>query len=296
MAHPALVTIYFIGLLALGIGFFWKDRLSHLVRIVGWSGLAIYWGSKAPGYFDVGDIINGLGAAMAFPIFLFLAFHEWRSYKWDEEYQPLRFVTGATFIAGMGYFIIGQVPIFSEVLIDVVANHSVSFTNLFGYSFEAGNVALMTDGSGYFTPVARYNGEIWINIILDCTAIQAIIVAGAFLFGCRGEPKKRGMMFLVFLPVIYFTNLIRNAAVIIMVEVNGPDYFEFAHNTIGKTLSLVVLIVLILIAFWKVPGLYEDINGMFELPWRKKPGHDYMHNIGRLYDKEKEEDKEQNTE
>ena len=35
---------------------------------------------------------------------------------------------------------------------------------------------------------------------------------------------------------------------------------------------------------------------MFELPWRKKPGHDYMHNIGRLYDKEKEEDKEQNTE
>ena len=287
MAHLALTALNFAALLALGIGFFWKDRRSHLVRAGGWIGLAFYWGSKAPEYYGAGDSVNGLGAAMAFPIFFFLAFHEWRSYKWDEEYQPLRFVTGATFIAGMGYFIIGQVPVFSKVLIDVVAHHSVSFTNLFGYSFEAGNMMLDAETGAYFSPILR-NGPTWINIILDCTAIQAIIVAGAFLFGCRGARRKRTKMFLLFLPVIYFTNLVRNAIVIIAVEHNGPEYFEFAHNVIGKGLSLVILVVLIIIAFIYVPGLYEDINGMFELPWRNKPGHDYMKHVGRLYDKEKE--------
>lgn len=270
-----------IGLLALGIGFLWKDRRCHILRILGWSGLAIYWGGKAPGYFEVDDIINGLGAAMAFPIFGFLSFHEWRSWKWDEEYHPLRFVTGATFIAGMGYFLVGQLPVIEKLLVDVVAHHSVALANLSGYGFTAGEVIL--DSEGIYVPILR-DGPTWIHIILDCTAIQAIIVAGAFLFGCRGDTKSRGMMFLIFLPVIYFTNVIRNAIVIIMVEKNGPAYFEFAHNIIGKTLSLTVLIILILVAFWRVPGLYEDINGMFELPWRNRPGHDYMSNIGRLYD------------
>jgi exosortase/archaeosortase len=78
-------------------------------------------------------------------------------------------------------------------------------------------------------------------------------------------------------------NLFRNAIVIILVHENGFDYFDFAHNVIGKGLSLVSLIILVLVAFIQVPELYEDINGLFELPWRKGPKHDYMKFVGRLY-------------
>ena len=86
-------------------------------------------------------------------------------------------------------------------------------------------------------------------------------------------------------------NLARNAMVIIMVH-NGTD-FDFAHNIIGKTLSLVVLIILILAAFKIVPELYEDINGMFELPWRKGPKHDYLRFVGRIYKEKKDDNREE---
>ena len=192
----------------------------------------------------------------------------------------MRFVAGATFIAGLGYFIIDLVPLLSQLLIDVVAHHSVAVANLFGYNFGVASV----------TPTGAPLIGIDITIILDCTAIQAIIVAGAFLFGCRGDWKKRFKIFLLFLPIIYLTNLVRNALVIILVAQNGTDYFDFAHNVIGKGLSLAVLIILIIIAFWIVPELYEDINGLFELPWRRKPGHDYLRFVGRIYQKENEEE------
>ena len=137
MAYVGFEILNFISLIMLGIGFFWKDRRCHILRMVGWIGLGIYWLSKASPYLAENDWVNGLGAAMALPIFLFLGFHEYRSYKWDEEYYPLRFVTGAMFIAGMAYVIIGNVPIVPEFLIGVVAEQSVWLANLFGYNFAA---------------------------------------------------------------------------------------------------------------------------------------------------------------
>jgi exosortase/archaeosortase family protein len=136
-----------------------------------------------------------------------------------------------------------------------------------------------------------------ISIVLECTALQAFLVAGAFLFGCRGGGRKRLKTFLIIAPIIYFVNLVRNAIVIILVHNNGADYFDFAHNYIGKTLSLVVLIILIIMAFIIVPELYEDINGLFELPWRRGPKHNYLRFVGRLYgDKEEAGSGEDNQE
>ncbi len=284
MASAALEIINLIALLLLGIGFFWKDRRCHIARALGWAGLGIYWLTKATPYLSHSDWVNGLGAAMAFPIFLFLGYHEWKSHEWNEEYYPLRFVTGAMFIAGISYLMIGNVPIIPKILIGVVAEQSVWLANVFGYEFWVEGITSTR------APLGGHETDI--VIVLECTAIQALLVAGSFLFGSRGDPKKRAFIFALFVPVIWLTNLIRNALVMILVANNGNDYFEFAHNYIGKTMSLVVLIVLILIAFWKVPELYEDINGMFDLPWRKKAGHNYLEFVGRLYDK-KEDDEEQ---
>lgn len=283
MGHLAFEIINLAALLAMGVGFFWKDRRCHLLRLFGWAALGTYWVIRAPEYFAHDDMVNGLGAALALPIFLFLAYHEYRSYQWDDDYPPLRFVAGALFIAGMGYFIIGNVPQVREFLIDVTAHQSVGLVNLFGYNYGVEGV---TSESAALNPGP-------IHIILECTAIQAYLVAGSFLFGCRGDRRRRTMTFLLIAPVVYVVNLVRNALVIILVH-NGTD-FDFAHNYIGKTLSLVVLIILILVAFKIVPQLYEDINGMFELPWRKGPDHDYLRFVGRIYKEKKEENEEEET-
>lgn len=278
MAHLAWELLNLAALISMGVGFFWKDRRCHILRTFGWTLLGIHWFVKVPGYIDHADTVNALGAALALPIFLFLAYHETRSYKWNDDYAPLRFVAGALFIAGMSYFIVGNIAEVRQFIIEIIARQSVWLANVAGY--DVGIAAVTTE----YTELTG----VPIRIILECTAIQAFLVAGAFLFGCRGDKTKRLKTFLLIAPVIYVVNVMRNAIVIILTYNNGPDYFDFAHNYIGKTLSLVTLIILIIVAFVIVPELYEDINGLFELPWRKGPNHDYLQFVGRIYkDEEK---------
>lgn len=278
MALWALVALNFIAIASLGTGFLWKDNRAHLLRMTGWLLEGIYWIAKVPEYLGESDSFNALGAAMALPVFWYLAYHELNSWEWKDDYPPLRFVTGAMFIAGLGYFIIDHVPPVSEFIISMVAHQSVWLTNIAGYDFSVGDI----------NPERAQLVGVPIMIILECTAVQAFLVAGSFLFGCRGDLRKRAMAFAIMAPVIYLVNLFRNAIVIILVYNNGAGYFDFAHNVIGKGMSLVALILLIVLAFIWVPELYEDINGLFELPWRHGPNHDYLKFVGRLYgDKEK---------
>jgi archaeosortase A (PGF-CTERM-specific) len=274
----AAELINLAGLLLLGAGFLWKDRKAHPLRMTGWVLVGLYWFFRSFDYLSHDDQFNALGAGLALPIFCFLGFHEYLSFKWDDDYPPLRFVAGAMFIAGIGYSLVQNVPEFSRVMIDIVAHQSVWFANLGGYDFAVGEV---TSEGAYLVGVP-------IVIVLECTAIQAYFIAGSFLFGCRGKASKRLAIFSVIVPVVWLVNLIRNAMVIILVHKNGVEAFDFAHNILGKGLSLVALILLIIAAFITVPELYEDINGMFELPWRKGPKHDYLRFVGRLY-QEKED-------
>ncbi|MBA3045725.1 MAG: archaeosortase A [Candidatus Thermoplasmatota archaeon] len=273
MTHIALESLNIAGILLLGAGFLWKDRRAHLLRSVGWTLEGIYWFSRTSEYFSGDDQFNALGTIMALPIFCFLAYHEFNSYKWNDDYPPLRFVAGAMFIAGAGYILVQHVPAFSNFIIELVAHQSVWLANLGGYEFSVGSMG--------------YEGVslvgVPIMIVLECTAIQAYFIAGAFLFGCRGDPKIRGIIFLIMVPTIWVVNLFRNAMVIILVHNQGVDIFDFAHNILGKGLSVVALVLLIIVAFINVPELYEDINGLFELPWRRGPKHDYLRFVGRLY-------------
>ena len=262
-----------VGLLLLGAGFLWKDRRAHALRALGWMLVGVYWLMRAPGYLAEDDQFNALGAALALPIFCYLGYHESQSFRWDDDYPPLRFVAGAMFVAGLGYFVIAHYPPLSEVLIGITAHQSVWLANLSGHDFGVGEVDA--------------NNAVLIGvpiiIVIECTAVQAYLVAGSFLFGCRGRQRSRLAAFSIMVPVIWLVNIFRNAIVIILVHQNGAGYFDFAHNVLGKSLSLVALILLVLMAFILVPELYEDINGLFELPWRKGPNHDYLRFVGRLY-------------
>src|SRR2546428_3278369 len=135
IAYDVLLTA---GVALLGMGFFWKDRRSHLVRAAGWSIFGVFWFLHVPDYADEQDALNALGAAAALPVFLFVAFHEWLSYTWKEEYEPLRFACGAAFFASAVYFAFARIPDLAAPLVQTVANQTVAILNAIGGSYARG--------------------------------------------------------------------------------------------------------------------------------------------------------------
>src|SRR6266511_2599476 len=150
IAYDVLLTA---GVVLPGVGFFWKDRRAHLARAAGWTVFGVFWFLHVPEYADQQDALNALGAAVALPVFLFVAYHEWLSYSWREEYEPLRFACGAAFFAAAVYFAFARIPELAAVLVQVVANQTAALLNWMGYTFvtgppECGGLALSACPNG----------------------------------------------------------------------------------------------------------------------------------------------------
>jgi archaeosortase A (PGF-CTERM-specific) len=281
-ARLALDVLLFAGLVLFGLGAYWRDRRCHLARAAAWALFGAFWFAQVPAFLNAGDPVNSLGAGVALPVFLFLAQHENLSYKWDEEYQPLRFLAVGAFWAAGIYFLFDRIPALAGGLIAVVADHTVALLGVFASGYSVGPVDYVT-GSEIFAPVLS-GGVPVVNIILACTAIQGITIAAALVPGTTDPPRRKALVLGILVPVTYVMNLVRNVVVIYFYNEAG-DTWEFVHNGYGKGLSFLVLIVLMLVAFWLLPELYLNINGLFELPWRRKPGHDYRKHVGRLLGK-----------
>ena len=291
------------GIVLLGLGFFWKDSRAHILRAAGWSVFGLFWFLHVPDYANQEDALNALGAATALPVFLFVAFHEYQSYNWREEYEPLRFACGAAFFASAVYFAFARIPELASVLVQVAANHTVAFLNALGGNYATGvptcggtpesmgGLPLSACPSGEAVMVLVYRTSIGpgdplaVNIVLACAALQAFAVAASLMLSTRDPWKRKALALAIVLPVTYVMNLVRN--VLIITRLASGDPFELVHNWYGKTLSLAVLLVLIFVAFRLLPELYLNINGLFELAWRKRPRHDYRKFVGRLSKKNK---------
>jgi archaeosortase A (PGF-CTERM-specific) len=288
--YAALDMLLIVSMCLLGAGLASKRKGFHLLRAAGWAGFGAYWGLQAPHYAGIDDWFNVLGCLMAMPIFCYIGYHEYLSHKWNDEYPPLRFVGWAMFIASVGFMVVDKVPAVSGALIDVVARQSVWLANLFGHDFGTAGVDYFGNPWYYKTQYLPENEVsvalvgIDIRIVLACTAIQALLITAAFIFASRGPGRTKWEVFAVVAPSIYLVNLARNSLVILLVDANGIGYFDFAHNVVGKSISLAALVVLVLYAFWRMPEMYEDINGAFDLFWRKGPKHDYVSNVGRVFE------------
>src|SRR2546425_2197107 len=285
------------GVALLGFGFFWKDRRAHLARATGWSVFGLFWFLHVPDYALQEEALIALGAAVALPVFLFVAYHEWLSYAWREEYEPLRFACGAAFFASAVYFAFARLPEIAAILVQVVANQTAALLTWMGYPFVAGppdcgGVAIAACESGEAVTVGLYAAPVQpgalpvVNIVIACAALQAYAVAASLMLSTRDPWKRKAIALAIVLPVTWVMNLVRNAVVIYFFGVRG-DPFELVHNCYGKTLSLAVLLVLVFVAFKLLPELYLNINGLFDLPWRRTPRHDYKAWVGRLSRKKK---------
>jgi len=253
----------------------------HLLRAAGWLGFGVFWVSWAPHYGAIDDPVNVIATIGGVPVFAFLAFHEYRSYKWKDEFAPLRFASKATVMSGLLFYLAYGVRPIGEALIATVGHQTVFLLNAIQPGYSSGRVDLYEGNTELSMPV-HWASLSYIHIVIACTAIQALFVSVAFIANVEAPWKRKAITLGIVAVPIYLLNLLRNVLVVYLVY-NSVTDFEFAHNVIGKVLiSLLGLFTLMFLAFWLLPQLYEVINGMFDLPWRNKPGHDFKANIGRL--------------
>ena len=253
----------FLGLILLGIGFFYKrKKTASVLKIIGWGLFAFFWATMPAFlyYSEGGDVFNGAVCVIGVYVLIYMAYHEWLSRRRDTYVSCLNWIAGGTFLAGIIYFTIenGIIPGLQEWLIETVAAHTADVLHLFGIDAMRSHDLII------------YN-NMPVTIIFACTAIQSMVLfVGMIGALSQVNLKRKALGLLVTVVPIYFLNLIRNASVVYMVG-SGMVSFEIAHNVIGKTGSLLALIVLLFITFKIVPEMYDEIVGIINLTKRKGP-------------------------
>ena len=177
VAQQLVLIPLFLGLILLGIGFVdHKKARGAIIKVYGWCVFAFFW-ATAPTYLylsEGGDIFNAVVSIIGVYILVYIAYHEWLSSKTNTFPSCLNWIAGASFLAGIIYFIIdsGIFPTIKTWFIEVVAFQSNAVLNLFGIN------SILT-GS-----VITLNGHP-ITIIFACTAIQSMVL----FFHDRGVPN-----------------------------------------------------------------------------------------------------------
>ena len=253
----------FLGLIFLGIGFFYtRKNIASMLKIVGWGLFSFFWATMPSFlyYSEGGDVFNAAVCIIGVYVLIYMGYHEWLSLKRDNYVLCLNWIAGGTFLAGIIYFTIENDIILGlkEWLIVNVAAQTTDVLHFFGINAMRNQDLIM------------YN-NMPVTIIFACTAIQSMVLFVGMIGALpRVNLKRKALGLLVTVVPIYFLNLIRNASVVYMVG-SGMVSFEIAHNVIGKTGSLLALIVLLFITFKIVPELYDEIIGIIDLTKRRGP-------------------------
>lgn len=251
----------FIGLLLLGLGsFLKKEKVTNKLKIAGWVVFSFYWSTQINSlYFaEQGDFINAFLCIIGIYFLFYIAYHEWLSLKRNEKVECINWIAGATAIAGLIYSIIELTPL-AIWLIEIVAGQSGWLLNIF-----TGNVSV--DGRYISYNLAH------IRIIFACTAVQSMVIFIGMILPLKRVNKKRKIFgLLVTVIPIYFLNLIRNAGITYLVGIYDSDFFNIAHNIIGKGGSLIALVILLLIVIKIMPEVFDEIINLTYLYKKNGP-------------------------
>lgn len=250
----------FSGLLILLIGFFAKDRIGNILRILGWIVFSFYWATQPTKMYitEGGDIFNAVICAIGIFILCYVAYHEWLSYVRKKDVSCLKWLAGASAFSGLIYFGIER-SFLAEWLIERVAEQSTVILDLI-----AGNASVVRAN-------ISLDGTYVVTIIFACTGIQSLVIFVGMIGALPKTDMKRRFigLFATVVPV-YLLNLFRNAMVAFLV---GKDIvgFNMAHNVIAKTGSLIALIVLLLIVIKIIPEIFDEIICFTDLYKRNGP-------------------------
>jgi archaeosortase A len=288
--QPYLLAMVFVGIGLLIAGFVSRSPRSALIRALGWVLFAAYWPFQAPEFFDPAgtepDPINGWFTLLGPLFLLFIAYHEYRSYKWKEDPPALRWFSGAAAISAATYFLVYEIPAVTRLIIEQTTIQSAWLYNVlfFGGAERAYVVPMAGDyhiclrGATEAAFVYCPPGDGYaVTVVLACTAVQSMMIFVGAIWCLRAPQSRKLWAYLVSVPIIYSLNLFRNAGIIygyldLEWTMFGMTPFEWMHSYVGKIGSLVALVLIALAVFSLLPELHSNILDLFDLRKRRKPG------------------------
>lgn len=250
----------FSGLFFLFIGFFVKERIGNILRMIGWLVFSFYWATQPMKMYatEGGDIVNAVICAVGVFVLCYIAYHDWLSFVRKKDISCLKWIAGASAFAGIIYFGVER-SFAAGWLIERVAEQSAWVLNIFTGSASVQGYDISLDGFYVVT------------IIFACTGIQSLVIFVGMIGALpKIEMKRRALGLLVTVLPVYILNLFRNALVAFLVGRDITD-FNMAHNIIAKAGSLIALILLLIIVIKLVPEVFDEIICFTDLYKRNGP-------------------------
>lgn len=253
-------NILWVSLLFLLISVIIKESdRSRTIGSVGWVLFSVYWITTIEHFLEIKDYFNVVLVCLMAG-FCFLLAYFLKTYK-KEKYETLFLVTKVTALICIIYFPFANINALNSAIIEVTAILSNSVLNLMGVSSKT------------FPPLI-ITGDLKIEIILACTAIESIALFTGVILGVKAPKDRKLKAFMASVPVIYALNLFRNAIVIYFIKNEtfawfvgqfGQTHFYWAHHVFAKIGSLIALIFIAYAVFILLPEVLDMIEDLYDL-------------------------------
>ena len=257
----------------IGIGLLLLSLLSRkrAVGALGWMFFIVYCAYELSYYLTKGEYFEGSAAFLffAYTVLLTALMLKPDSMLRDKDEEDLLFtITRISLITAVFYFPFSEIivngrPILGELLI-------YATTKITAYVLDLFNVGIFTVYPAHI--YSSQNPLLGITIILDCTAIQSMVLFTGLAFGVNAPWESKLKAFAASVPTIYALNIVRNVFVTAAYfeQWFGAQSFEIAHGVLAKLFVMVSLIAVTYAVFIILPESLNLIEDFFRLLLRKR--------------------------
>ncbi len=267
MIFKSILPFIAIGLFLLALVF-----RKRAVGALGWMFFAVYCSSEVVYYFTKGEYFEASLALvfLAFTLLLAALMLKPTPEASDNGDVELFFtITKIALIAAVFYFPFAEILYLETLLIYITTKITTTVLNLFNVG-----VYMVYPSSIYTTNSSFHEVYKPIKIILDCTAIQSMVLFIGLVFGVNAPLRRKLKAFVVSVPTIYVLNIVRNvfvAAAYFECWFGAPlDSFYIAHGVIAKIFVMISLIAVAYAVFVILPEALDLIESFFRVILRKR--------------------------
>jgi exosortase/archaeosortase family protein len=109
-----------------------------------------------------------------------------------------------------------------------------------------------------------------VEIILSCTALPSMLLFLAAILCSSASVREKLRTGLLLLGLIHILNVIRVSLFTFLIYEGYIDDY-FAHAVAGKIGSIIILLLLVILLFRRIPEIRDYISRLFILNRRRKP-------------------------
>ncbi len=254
-------------------------RKWQAMAAVGWITLGVNYIAFVPAFISSSDYVNAAVFAAILPFSLYIAYHEFLSVRYRQEMKTLRFLNGVVFLFVLPVTLADRVPAVNGAMVYSFAWQSAKLLSLFGYEMDLTSVDYQhnpmlyrTNDNFISTTLAHgSHADTDIDIILSCTALPSMLLFAAAIACSPASFREKIRTGALLVALIHVLNVVRVSLLSFLIYEGFIDDFV-AHAVVGKVGSIIILLLLVILLFRRIPWIQDYIYRLFILRHRGAPG------------------------